>query len=90
MQQLVDKNKELRDILDIDIENMRMLMVKMSQNRHEEKRNIFISRARKQNNNRRYMTKKDCRSKDSGALQQKSLETRGTEDDKDKNKFTRK
>ena len=29
MQQLVHNNKDLRDILDIEIENMRMLMVKM-------------------------------------------------------------
>ena len=69
MQQLVDSNKELRDILDIEIKNMRMLMVKMYQKIHEEKMNIFISRARKQNTIRRYMTKEDCRSKASGASQ---------------------
>ena len=46
-------------------------MVKMYQKRHEEKRNVFISRARNQNNSRRYMTKKYCRSKSNGVLQQK-------------------
>ena len=41
MQQLVDSNKEPRDRVDIEIETIRMLMVKMSQKIHEDKRNIL-------------------------------------------------
>ena len=58
-----------RDKLDNEIENMRMLMVKVSQKRHEENSNIYISRARKQHSSKKHMTKKDCRSKANGALQ---------------------
>ena len=54
------------DKLDIEIEDIRMLMVKVSQRRHEERMEIYISRAKKQNNNTREMTKEDCTSKDSG------------------------
>ena len=57
LQQLVDCNKELEDILDIAIENVRMLMVNMSQKRHEKKRNIFINIARNQGSIMRHMTK---------------------------------
>ena len=46
-------------------------MVKVSQRRHEERMKIYIIRANKQNNNRIHMTEEDCRSKASGALQQK-------------------
>ena len=62
-----------RDRLDSEIENMRMLMVKMSHKRHKEKilMNIYISRAKRQSNNMRHITKKYSRSKASGELQQK-------------------
>ena len=81
---LVDSSKESReqqqsqkkkmqvyhpnDRLDMDIEYLRMLMVKMSQRRHEERMNIYISRENRQNSGRGWMTEKDCRSKASGAL----------------------
>ena len=57
-----------RDILDSELENMRMLMVKASQKRHEEKRNIYISRER---SSKRQVTEEDYKSEASGALQQK-------------------
>ena len=69
MQQLVDSSKELRDKLIIEIENMRMLMVNMSWEIHEEKINIYINGAKRQSSNKRHMTKKDCRIKSSGELQ---------------------
>ena len=47
-------------------------MVNMSQTRHEERINIFISRAKKHNSKKGRMTEKDCRRKASGALQQKA------------------
>ena len=59
------------DKLDMDIEELTLLMVNMSHRRHEERMNNFISRANRQNSERRNMTKKDCRSKASGALQHK-------------------
>ena len=62
---------EPKDRLDMGIEELRMLMVKMSQRRNEEIMNIFISIANRQNNGRRQMSEEDCRSKPSGALQQK-------------------
>ena len=55
----------------MEIEELRLLMVKMSQRRHEERMNIYISRANRQNRGRGRMTEKYCRSKASGALQQK-------------------
>ena len=55
----------------MEIEELRLLRVKMSQRRHEERMNIFISRAKKQSSRRRPMTEENCRSKASGALQQK-------------------
>ena len=60
-----------REKLDSEIEKMRPLMVKVSQKIHEDKNNIYISRERKQINNRKHLTKEDCRSKANGALQQK-------------------
>ena len=45
-----------KDRLDMEIEELRMLMVKVSQRRHEERMKNFISLAKKQNNNRRHMT----------------------------------
>ena len=59
-----------KDRLDMEIEELRLLMVKMSQRRHDEIVNIFINRAKKRSNKRGHMTEKDCRSKASGALQQ--------------------
>ena len=53
MQQLVDSNKELRDRLYMEIKELRMLMVKVSQRRHEERMKIYNGRAKKQNNSRR-------------------------------------
>ena len=55
----------------MEIEELRMLMVKVSQRRNEERMNIYIIRENKQNNDRRQMTEEDCKSKASGALQQK-------------------
>ena len=55
----------------MEIEELRLLMVKMSQKRHEERMRILISRKKKQSNRRRHMTKKYGRSKSSGALQHK-------------------
>ena len=60
-----------KDRMDMEIEELSMLMVKMSQRRHEEGMKIYISRANKQKNNRRQMTKEYCRIKSSGALQHK-------------------
>ena len=60
-----------KDRLDMEIEELRMLMVNMSQRRNEERMNIYIIRANRQNNNIRQMIEEDCRSKASGALQQK-------------------
>ena len=63
----------LSDRLDMDIEELRLLMVKMSQRIHKKRMNIFISISNSQNNGRRQMTEEDCRSKASGALQQNIL-----------------
>ena len=60
-----------KDRLDMDIEELRLLMVKMSQMTHEERMKIYISRENRQNSNMRQMIEEDCRSKASGALQQK-------------------
>ena len=57
--------------MDIEIEGLRFLMANMSQKRHEERMNIFISRAKNQRSMRRQMTEGDGRSKASGALQHK-------------------
>ena len=57
-----------RDSLDSEIKNIRMLMVRMSQKRHEGKMNIYTRIA---SNNKRHMTEEDCKSKASRALQQK-------------------
>jgi hypothetical protein len=68
-------NKEMyqpKDRLDIEIELIRMLMVKMSQRRHAEERNIYINRASgKQGNNMKQVTREDFQRKSSGALQHK-------------------
>ena len=58
-----------KDRLDMDIEELRLLMVKMSQRRNEERMNIYISKENKQSSNKRHMAKEDCKSKASGALQ---------------------
>ena len=55
----------------MEIEELRLLMVKMSQRRHEERMNIYINRANRQNNDRKKVTEEDCRSKASGSLQHK-------------------
>ena len=55
----------------MEIEELRLLMVKMSQRRHEERMKIYISIANRLNNGRRQITKEDYRSKASGALQHK-------------------
>ena len=55
----------------MEIEELRLLMGKMSQRRHEERMNIFINREKKQSSKRGRMTEKDCRRKASGALLQK-------------------
>ena len=60
-----------KDRLDMDIEELRLLMVKVSQRRHAERMNIFISREKKQRSRRRQMTEGDGRSKASGTLQHK-------------------
>ena len=60
-----------KDRMDVEIEELRLLMVKMSLRRNEERINISISRASRQNNGKIHMTEEDCRSKASGALQQK-------------------
>ena len=56
----------------MEIEELRMLMVKISQRRNEERMNIYISRTNRQNSDKRQMTEEDCRNKASGALQQKN------------------
>ena len=55
----------------MDIKELRMLMVKVSQRRHDERMNIYINRANRQNNNKIQMIEEDCKSKASGALHQK-------------------
>ena len=60
-----------KDRLDMEIEELRLLMVKMSQRRHEEGMNIFISRAKKKRSRRRQMTEGGGRSNASGASQHK-------------------
>ena len=60
-----------KDRLDMEIEELWLLMVKMSQRRHEERMRIFISREKKQSSKRGWMTEKDYRRKASGALQNK-------------------
>ena len=52
MKQLADSSKEPEDILDIEIENMRMIIMKVSQRIHEEKMDIYIIKERKQHNHR--------------------------------------
>ena len=50
-QQFQEKKMQVyqtEDRLDMEIEELRLLMVKMSQRRHEERMNIFISREKKQ------------------------------------------
>ena len=73
-QQFQEKKMQVyqsKDRLDMEIEELRLLMVKMSQRRHEERMKIFVSRGKKQNNKRRQMTEGDGRSKASGAWQHK-------------------
>ena len=60
-----------KDSLDMEIEELRMLMVKLSQIRHEEKMNVYISREKRQSSSMRQMTKEHYESEASGALQQK-------------------
>ena len=60
-----------KDRLDMEIGELRLLMVEMSQRRHEERMKIFNNRAKKQSNRRRQMPEGDGRSKASGALQHK-------------------
>ena len=55
----------------MEIEELRLLMVNMTQIMNEERINIFISREKKQRSKRIQMTEGDVRSKASGALQQK-------------------
>ena len=61
-----------KDRLDMEIEELRLLMEKMSQRRNEERMKIYISRENRQNSAKRQMTEENCRSKASGALQQKT------------------
>ena len=73
-QQFQEKKMQVyhpKDRMDMEIEELRLLMVKMSQRRNEERMNIFINREKKKSSKRGRMTKKDCRSKASGGLQQK-------------------
>ena len=58
--------------LDMEIEELRLLIVNMSQRRHEERMNIYISKENRKNSGTRQMTEEDCKSKASGALQQKT------------------
>ena len=46
-------------------------MVNMSQRRHGKRMNICISKANRQNGDRKQMTKEECEIKGSGALQHK-------------------
>ena len=46
-------------------------MVKMSHRIHKERMNIYISRANRQNIDKRKVIEEDCRSRASGALQHK-------------------
>ena len=75
---LVDSNRESRghqqfqekkmqvyqskDRLDMEIEELRLLMVMMSQTRHEEIMIIYISRENRQNSDKSKMTEKYCKS----------------------------
>ena len=60
-----------KDRLDMEIEELRMLMVKVYQRRNEERMKIYIIIENRKNNDRRQMTEEDCRRKSSRALQQK-------------------
>ena len=51
---------QTKDRLDMEIEEIRMLMVKVPQRRHEERMNIYINRANRQNSGRTQMTEEDC------------------------------
>ena len=57
--------------LDMEIEELNFLMVKMCQGRNEDRMNIFISRENKKRNRRIHMMEGDGRSKASGGLQHK-------------------
>ena len=74
-QQQFQKNKmqvyQPKDKMDMEIEELRMLMMNMSQRRHEERMNIYISKENIQNNGRIQMTEEDYRRKSNGTLQQK-------------------
>ena len=59
---------QTEDILDMEIEELRLLMVKMSQRKHKERMNIYINRANRKNSDIRKLTEEDCRSRASGAL----------------------
>ena len=58
-----------KDRLDMEIEELRLLMVNMSQRSHEKRMNIYINRENRQNSNKRQMIEEYCRRKPSGALQ---------------------
>ena len=55
----------------MEIEELRMPMVKVSQRGNGEKMEIYDSREKKNNNSRRKMTEEYCESKYIGALQKK-------------------
>ena len=55
----------------MDIEGLMLLMVKMCQRRNAERMKICISRENRENGDRKQMTEEECKSKASGALQQK-------------------
>ena len=60
-----------KDRLDRKIKGLRLLMLKVSQRRHEQRMNICISRSNRKNGDRKQMTKEECKSKASRALQHK-------------------
>ena len=74
-----------KDRLEIEIEELRMLMVKVSQRRNEERMNIYIIIA-----NRQQQQKTDDRrilhKQSQWSIATESMETKRTEDDKDKTK----
>ena len=73
-QQFQEKKMQVsqpKDRLDMEIEELILLMVDMSQRRHVKRMNIYISKENIQNTGRGQTPKKYCRSKASGALQHK-------------------
>jgi hypothetical protein len=66
-----------KDRLDIEIELIRMLMMKMSHRSHVEERNIYINReSGKQGNNMKQLIREYFQSKASGALHHKMWKPR--------------